>query len=83
MTAMPTTTPLRLENVPNAEIQQDSLTNERRFLALMFKDKGHLEKALAAGITHEYFLNYMQGQIFGCMATYYADHAALLGGDIR
>lgn len=73
--------PLKLEPVPNAEIQQDSLTNERRFLALLFKGKEHLQKALAAGVTHEFFLNYMQGQIFGCMAKYYSEHNALLGFD--
>ena len=72
---------IELQNVPNAQIQQDSITNERRFLKLLFDKKSTLENALASGITFEYFLNYQLGQIFGCMAKYYNDFNALLQAD--
>jgi hypothetical protein len=74
-------TPLILEEVPNAEIKSECQNNERRFLALLFKGKAHLEKALAAGITPDHFQHNMLKNIFGCMAKYYREHNALLGGD--
>ena len=69
------------KNVPNPDIVQDAAADERRFVALMLKDKESLEDAMSAGITYEYFIHDEPSQIFRLITHNFANFNTLLSHD--
>lgn len=64
--------------VPNARIEELAKREEARFNSLLLKHKDLLSDCIASGITHQFFQESLQSQIFSVIARYYDKNGSLL-----
>lgn len=67
-----------LLDIKNEKLQDISKREERRFIALLLKDKDHLKQAIAGGASFRFFNDPVQRQLFQLIARYYDSYGVLM-----